>query len=91
VAQGVTEAVKHYVGTRVPVEAVLIDGLTKKGTNQLRVFGKGRGAGNLVEVMSCEGGCICGPGVVSNPKRTVRALATVLEVVPENQSGRAGG
>jgi iron only hydrogenase large subunit-like protein len=24
--------------------------------------------GNLVEVMSCEGGCIAGPSVITNPK-----------------------
>jgi len=78
VSRGVTEAVKHYVGDRVDVAPVLIDGLQKKGLNQLRAFGRGKAPGNLIEVMSCEGGCICGPGVVSNPKRTDRALKAFL-------------
>jgi len=78
VSRGVTEAVEHYVDGRVAVKPVLIDGLQKKGLNQLRAFGKGKAPGNLIEVMSCEGGCICGPGVVSNPKRTDRALKAFL-------------
>ena len=75
---GVTEAVAHYVGGRASVQPVLIDGLRKKGLKQLRAFAKGKAPGNLIEVMSCEGGCICGPGVVSNPKQTDRALKAFL-------------
>lgn len=79
VSQGVTEAVKHYVGPRAAVQPVPIDGLKKKGLNQLKLFAQGKAPGNLIEVMSCEGGCICGPGVVNNPKSTVRALRAYLD------------
>ncbi|MFW6365336.1 MAG: hypothetical protein ACOC2H_02545 [Spirochaetota bacterium] len=33
---------------------------------------KGSVPGGLVEVMSCEGGCICGPGSTVNPRIAVR-------------------
>ncbi len=89
VSQGVAEAVKHYVGAAVPVEPIWINGLTKKGINQLRALAQGKGDGNLIEVMSCEGGCICGPGVVSNPKRTARALASYLNAAAAARSSRS--
>ena len=76
---------------QVAIEPVLIDGLQKKGLNQLRAFGKGKAPGNLIEVMSCEGGCICGPGVVSNPKRTDRALKTFLADTADTPTPDAAG
>jgi len=91
VSRGVTEAVEHYVNGQVTIEPVLIDGLQKKGLNQLRAFGKGKAPGNLIEVMSCEGGCICGPGVVSNPKRTNRALKTFLAEAADAPTPDAAG
>jgi iron only hydrogenase large subunit-like protein len=87
VSQGVAEAVKHYVGQRAAVQPVLIDGLKKKGLNQLKLFARGKAPGNLIEVMSCEGGCICGPGVVSNPKATVRALKAYLDADAKTKAG----
>ena len=50
----------------------MINGLNKDGMKKLRYYGDiqaGRvvakeGDGNLVEVMSCEGGCVAGPCVV---------------------------
>ena len=89
VSCGVTEAVQHYIGEKMAVKPVLIDGLQKKGLNQLRAFGKGKAPGNLIEVMSCEGGCICGPGVVSNPKRTDRALKAFLADTDVSPSTKA--
>jgi len=83
---GVAKAVEHYVGQQVSVQPVLIDGLQKKGINQLRAYGKGKAPGNLIEVMSCEGGCIFGPGVVSNPKRTAQALKAILAAADKKQN-----
>ena len=91
VSRGVTEAVEHYVNGRVTIEPVLIDGLQKKGLNQLRAFSKGKAPGNLIEVMSCEGGCICGPGMVSNPKRTDRALKAFLADTADAPTSDAPG
>ena len=51
----------------------VINGLDKNGMKKLKMYGDinagkieaGPDAGNLVEVMSCEGGCIAGPCVVT--------------------------
>lgn len=52
----------------VGVKPELINGLTRKSLNLLKVYAKGKGAGNLVEVMACEGGCVAGPGKVCSVK-----------------------
>ncbi|HTH12856.1 MAG TPA: [Fe-Fe] hydrogenase large subunit C-terminal domain-containing protein, partial [Spirochaetia bacterium] len=46
----------------------LVNGLTRKSLNLLKVYAKGKGTGNLVEVMACEGGCVAGPGKVCSVK-----------------------
>jgi len=50
------------------VKPELINGLTRKSLNLLSVYAKGKGPGNLVEVMACEGGCVAGPGKVCSVK-----------------------
>lgn len=52
----------------VGVKPELINGLTRKSVNLLKVYAKGKGQGNLVEVMACEGGCVAGPGKVCSVK-----------------------
>lgn len=69
---GVTEAVQHYYGDK-KIDAIQIDGLNKKGLKKLELAGEGKIKGQLVEVMSCEGGCLCGPGIISNPKISKKA------------------
>jgi len=79
VAHGVTAAVKAALPEGTDVTPVMIDGLTKKGVRTLKAYGKGKAPGNLIEVMSCEGGCINGPGIVCNPKISARKLNKYLE------------
>lgn len=67
-AGGVTEAVKA-VGLKVDIKAVQIEGLNKKSMSLLKAFCKGKGTGNFVEVMACEGGCIAGPSSYVDPKK----------------------
>jgi [FeFe] hydrogenase (group B1/B3) len=67
---GVAGAVAHYLGAEkaAGVKTELINGLNKKSLNLLRVYAKGKGPANLVEVMACEGGCVAGPGKVCSVK-----------------------
>ncbi len=58
---GVTGAVAAHVRERVPLKPMSIDGLTSKTMKLLKVYAKGKGAGNFLEVMCCEGGCVAGP------------------------------
>ena len=65
----------------------VINGLDKAGIKTLTNYGKIQ-AGimkhsddtpNLVEVMSCEGGCIAGPSVISNPRIAANQLKRYVE------------
>ena len=69
---GVAEAVRCRLADPSILKLDVINGLNKEGMKKLRYYGEinaGRveaneGDGNLVEVMSCEGGCVAGPCVV---------------------------
>lgn len=77
VSQGVTSAVIARAQGKVQIRPVLIDGLTKKNVKLLNAYAA-KCPGNLVEVMSCEGGCVNGPGVINEPgkaRRLVEELA----------------
>ncbi len=65
---GVTQSVLQTIGSNVNLKSVVIDGIDKSVVAQLRTFAKGKNPGNFIEVMSCEGGCVAGPTVISNPK-----------------------
>ena len=61
VSQGVEKSLKNG---DVELKPALIDGFTRQNVRMLNVYAKGNCPGNLVEVMSREGGCIAGPGVI---------------------------
>lgn len=69
----VTAAVQHYYGNKA-LNTFLIDGLSKKGIKQIQLAAAGKIKADIVEVMSCEGGCLYGPGIICNPKISKRAL-----------------
>lgn len=71
VSQGVAGAVIAHSAINnkdFNIKETVINGLDKKNLLILKAYGKGKAPGNLVEVMACEGGCICGPGTIGNPK-----------------------
>lgn len=74
VSSGVTTAVAELVAGRLPMKPVAINGLTSAEIKLLRAYANGKMQGNFLEVMSCEGGCIAGPGVLSNPKLAARKV-----------------
>ncbi|MCM1321330.1 MAG: monomeric [FeFe] hydrogenase [Bacteroides sp.] len=73
---GVAEAVRIRLKNPAILKPAVINGLDKAGLKQLANYGKIQTGElpytpetpNLVEVMACEGGCIAGPCVVTNPK-----------------------
>lgn len=74
---GVTETVKYYIQQKnkdLKVEPLFINGLDKKGLKILAAAAKGKFQNNLVECMSCEGGCLAGPGVVVPRKISEKKL-----------------
>jgi iron only hydrogenase large subunit-like protein len=80
-AGGVIEAVKA-IGLQVDIKAVQIEGLNKKSMSLLKGFCKGKGTGNFIEVMACEGGCIAGPSSYIDPAKGKNLYGNALDVLP---------
>jgi iron only hydrogenase large subunit-like protein len=84
---GVAQAVKARLKDPSILKEAVIDGLDKAGMKRLAEFGKihagaipaGPDTPNLIEVMACQGGCIAGPSVVTNPKVALTQLAKYVE------------
>lgn len=76
---GVTAAVVAVAGNEA-VKAMPINGLDKKSLGLLKACAvKGTCAGNFVEVMCCEGGCLSGPGTMGNPRVAGKELKKLKE------------
>jgi len=84
---GVAQAVKARLKDPSILKEAVIDGLDKAGMKRLAEFGKiftgklprTNDTPNLIEVMSCQGGCIAGPSVVTNPKVALFQLTKYAE------------
>jgi [FeFe] hydrogenase (group B1/B3) len=84
---GVAQAIKARLKDPSILKVALIDGLDKAGMKSLAEFGKIKtgklphadDTPNLIEVMSCQGGCIAGPSVITNPKVALSQLAKYAE------------
>ena len=82
---GVTQAVLHYLEgklERTP-EIMQIDGLDKKALAKMKLAATGKIKMDFSEVMTCPGGCICGPGTVANPRVSSKRLE---EYAAENET-----
>ena len=73
-AGGVAAAVLSVADDPTKVKPVTVNGLSKDGLLTLRVYSHGKCPGNLVEVMTCEGGCINGAGVYCDPTDATAAV-----------------
>jgi iron only hydrogenase large subunit-like protein len=84
---GVAAAVRARLTEPSMMREAVIDGLDKAGMKKLAEYGKINGGElpaaadtpNLIEVMTCQGGCIGGPSVVTNPKVALGLLAKYAE------------
>ncbi|QHI68381.1 monomeric [FeFe] hydrogenase [Tichowtungia aerotolerans] len=80
VSGGVTGAIQtQFADQENNLQPVGFDGLDKKALLQLKMAATRGCGGNFVEVMCCEGGCMSGPGVLSNPKTAARQLNALLK------------
>lgn len=80
VTGGVSGAVKEYLkNSPVELKPVHIDGLTDKTVKLLTIYATKNCPGNLVEVMSCEGGCMSGPGVIEKPAKAQKRLTDFMQ------------
>jgi iron only hydrogenase large subunit-like protein len=84
---GVAAAVQARLKDPSILKETVIDGLDKAGMEKLAEFGKihsgvipqAPDTPNLIEVMACQGGCIAGPSVVTNPKVALMQLGKYAE------------
>ena len=89
VSGGVTRAVAERLEEASGLERRLVDGIDAKSMKLLRVWAAGKGPGNFLEVMACEGGCLSGPGVLTPPvlaQKKVKALEEEARLREETRS-----
>lgn len=72
---GVAQAVQYVSDKSEAIKPIKVNGLSHEGIAQLRDYANnGCHEGNLVEVMTCEGGCINGAGVHCSPGLATKAV-----------------
>jgi len=81
---GVTKSVLETLPAGVEIKNALVDGIDKSAIRMLKTFTKGKQPGNFIEVMSCEGGCVAGPNVISNSNLAARQLNEFVENAKNN-------
>lgn len=85
---GVAQAVVSFAKENgVLVKPVIIDGLNAAAIKKLKSFATKAPPGNLIEVMTCEGGCINGPGVVVAPHIAAARVKALLTKSPAHPNG----
>ncbi len=79
---GVADAVKAVLGDKAKdLKPVLIEGLNKQSIRELRRYAKDGvcPSGNLIEVMSCNGGCISGNAVINSVKTSFKEVGSYAD------------
>ncbi len=77
---GVAGAVEAYAPDDAGVKSVSINGLSAKALKKLQMYAEGKlKDANLIEVMTCEGGCVAGAGAMATPLSASRAVKKICE------------
>jgi iron only hydrogenase large subunit-like protein len=79
VAAAVQSKLSALPSPPAPCRAECLNGLDRKGIGRLRLYAQGKLQADLLEVMSCEGGCIAGPGVIVGPRLAAAELERLVE------------
>ena len=82
VSGGVTAAISKVVGDDMAIKPLLVDGLTRKTVKLLEIYATRKCPGNFIEVMACEGGCINGPRIVTDPAKSRKEVQRFAEESP---------
>ena len=64
------------------IKPLLVDGLTRKTVKLLEIYATRKCPGNFIEVMACEGGCINGPRIVTDPAKSRKEVQRFAEESP---------
>lgn len=74
---GVVGSLNFYATNPENIKPVLIDGINKVNIRALKSYLKSC-PGNIVEVMSCEGGCVNGCATIGNAKTAARQIHSLV-------------
>lgn len=76
ISGGVANAVETLLDEDIIIKAHPINGLTKQTIAELKKYAKSGecACGNLIEVMTCEGGCIAGNGTINSLKTAFKQI-----------------
>lgn len=82
VTGGVAKAVETAVAGHRPFKMMTINGLDKKAMLMLQAYAKGAGDFQLLEVMSCKGGCIGGPCTLKKQAQVMKPIKDLVAQSP---------
>ncbi len=82
VTGGVAKAVETAINGKRPIKMQTISGLDKKSMLMLRAYAKGIGDFDLLEAMSCKGGCIGGPCTLCAQAQAIKPIQELVEKSP---------
>ncbi len=82
VTGGVAKAVETAVNGHRPIKMQTINGLDKKSMLMLNAYAKGVGDFQLLEVMSCKGGCIGGPCTLCTQAQVIKPIKDLVDASP---------
>lgn len=83
VTGGVAQAVENAIAGQRPFKKQAINGLDKKTMALINAYAKGVGDFQLLEVMSCKGGCIGGPCTLKSQAQVIKPIKEVVEKSPK--------
>lgn len=82
VTGGVAKAVEAAINGKRPFKMQTINGLDKKAMLMLNAYAKGAGDFQLLEVMSCKGGCIGGPCTLCAQAKVIKPIKELADASP---------
>lgn len=85
VTGGVAQAVENAIAGKKTFTKSVVQGLDKKTMALLNAYANGKGLGDfqLLEVMSCKGGCIGGPCTLKPQAQVIKPIKELVEKSPK--------
>lgn len=84
ISGGVAAAVKKVVSEREDVRPIFINGLSLQALRKMQSYIDGSCPGNLIEVMTCVGGCVGGAGVLAEADKAARLVDRFAQSSPDS-------
>ncbi|MDP4174202.1 MAG: monomeric [FeFe] hydrogenase [Bacteroidota bacterium] len=79
VSGGVAGAVGYCINPNINFRPYIVNGYNRRELKQLPGKLINQKPGNFIEVMTCEGGCIAGPGTIVNSNNAARSVERLAE------------